>query len=129
MSEPFSIEAWYDAVTTRDLERVRAFIHPDVHYEDVPTRVTADGLDAMSDIFEKAWVSVPNMVQRPTSSFRTEQGIAAEWTATGTLTGDFPGLSSTGTTFDFRGVVVIELVDDRISRLSDYWDLASSGLA
>jgi steroid delta-isomerase-like uncharacterized protein len=54
--------------------------------------------------------------------------VAVEWIATGTHSGDFPGLPATGNPFHIRGISMIELEGDQVRRASDYWDLASSGL-
>jgi steroid delta-isomerase-like uncharacterized protein len=47
------------------------------------------------------------------------------WTWRGRQTKDFPGLPATNKPFDIRGAAVVEFTDGKISRSSDYWDLAT----
>src|ERR1700746_2265429 len=50
---------------------------------------------------------------------------AMEWTWRGRQTKDLPGLPATNKPFEVRGATVVEFADGRISRDSDYWDLAT----
>ncbi|NUP90828.1 MAG: ester cyclase [Candidatus Sumerlaeia bacterium] len=51
--------------------------------------------------------------------------FVAEWQATGTNAGDFPGIPASGARFRMRGASVIELRDGRIHRYASYWDTNS----
>jgi steroid delta-isomerase-like uncharacterized protein len=48
-----------------------------------------------------------------------------EWVWHGRQTKDFPGLPATNKPFEVRGASVVEFRDGKISRDSDYWDLAT----
>ena len=50
---------------------------------------------------------------------------AMEWVWRGRQTKDFPGLPATNKPFEVRGATVVEFRDGKISRDSDYWDLAT----
>jgi len=49
--------------------------------------------------------------------------VAVEWTATGTHTGDFPGLAASGRPFAIRGVTVVVRRDGKIAREAIYYDM------
>ncbi len=49
--------------------------------------------------------------------------VAVEWTATGTHTGDFPGLAASGRPFSIRGVTVVVREQGKIVREAIYYDM------
>lgn len=49
--------------------------------------------------------------------------VAVEWTATGTHTGDFPGLVASGRPFTIRGVTVVVRREGKIVREAIYYDM------
>ena len=49
--------------------------------------------------------------------------VAVEWTATGTHTGDFPGLAASGRPFTIRGVTVVVREEGKIVREAIYYDM------
>jgi steroid delta-isomerase-like uncharacterized protein len=128
MANQFSAEAWYAAISSHDVEQVLAFVSPEIRYEDVPTSTVSEGPDGVKQFFGGVWSAIPDMQMVPTKVFKTENAITAEWISTGTHSGDFPGLPATGNHFHIRGISIIELAGDRVRRVSDYWDLATSGL-
>jgi steroid delta-isomerase-like uncharacterized protein len=128
MANKFSAEAWYAALSSHDVEQVLAFLSPQIRYEDVPTSTVSEGPDAVKEFFGRVWTAIPDMRMVPTNVLETGNAIAAEWIATGTHLGDFPGLPATGNAFHIRGISMIELADNRVRRVSDYWDMATSGL-
>jgi len=128
MTTKFSAEAWYAAISSHEVEQVLVFLIPQIRYEDVPTSTVSEGPDAVKEFFRRVWTAIPDMQMVPTNVLETPNTIAAEWIATGTHLGDFPGLPATGNPFHIRGISMIELAGNQVRRVSDYWDLASSGL-
>ncbi len=49
--------------------------------------------------------------------------VVVEWTATGTHTGDFPGLAASGRPFSIRGVTVVVREKGKIVREAIYYDM------
>jgi len=88
----------------------------------------SEGPDAVQAFFARVWSAIPDMRMVPTNVLTTRNALAVEWIATGTHSGDFPGLPATGNPFHIRGISMIELAGGQVRRVSDYWDLASSGL-
>ena len=128
MTNTFSAEAWYTAISSHEVEQVLAFVSPQIRYEDVPTSTVSEGPEAVTAFFGRVWSAIPDMRMVPTNVLTTGNAVAVEWIATGTHSGDFPGLPATGNPFHIRGISMIELAGNRVRRASDYWDLASSGL-
>jgi steroid delta-isomerase-like uncharacterized protein len=128
MANTFSAEAWYTAISSHEIEQVLAFVSPQIRYEDVPTSTVSEGPEAVKAFFGRVWSAIPDMRMVPTTVLTTGNALAIEWIATGTHSGDFPGLPATGNPFHIRGISMIELAGDQVQRVSDYWDLASSGL-
>ena len=128
MSHKFSVAAWYGAISSRDPERLRPFLHPQARYEDVPTGTVSEGVEAVLAFFRGVWTAIPDMTMEPTGAIDTPNAVAAEWFAAGTHLGDFPGLPATGNAFRVRGASIIEVAGGRAKRVADYWDLATSGL-
>lgn len=52
------------------------------------------------------------------------QQVSVEWVASGTHTGDFPGLPASGRSFSIHGVTVVVRKDSKIIRESIYFDAA-----
>jgi steroid delta-isomerase-like uncharacterized protein len=50
--------------------------------------------------------------------------VSVEWVATGTHSGDFPGLAATGRSFSIPGVTVVVRHNGKITRESIYYDVA-----
>jgi steroid delta-isomerase-like uncharacterized protein len=128
MANTFSAEVWYTAISSHDVEQVLAFVSPHIRYEDVPTNTVSEGPEGVKAFFARVWSAIPDMRMVPTNVLTTGNAVAVEWIATGTHSGDFPGLPATGNPFHIRGISMIELAGDQVRRVSDYWDLASSGL-
>jgi steroid delta-isomerase-like uncharacterized protein len=128
MTRTFSVEAWYAAISSRDFEQLRPFLAPNIRYEDVPTGTVSEGVEAVGAFFQRVWAAIPDMVMTPGHHFETNEGACAEWVTTGTFLNDFPGLPATGGPFRSRGVSMLELSGDKVRRVSDYWDVISSGL-
>ena len=88
----------------------------------------AEGVDAIAEFFDRVWTAFPDMRMQPARVVEENGAVAAEWVMTGTHLGDFPGLPATGNAIHVRGISLIDLAAGRVKRVSDYWDLASSGL-
>ena len=63
--------------------------------------------------------------QRGPPQLRDGKWGAVEWVWRGKQTKDLPGLPATNRPFQVRGASIVEFRDAKISRCSDYWDLAT----
>jgi steroid delta-isomerase-like uncharacterized protein len=119
------VEQWAEGWSNHDMAEVASLFTDDCIYEDVALGVvnrTKEELKAFGDGFI---AGVPDLKVKVTSRFASGDMAAAEWTMSGTHTGDLPGLPATGKTFSLRGVSIFQLRGSKLFRCSDYWDLAA----
>lgn len=122
------IEAWAATWSSGCVEQLLALFTDDCYYEDVTVRYVSEGHAALQDFAQKVWTAFPDYEMALTRCFTAGDSGAAEWIATGTHRSDFPGLPATGNRFQVRGASLFEFRAGKICRVSDYWDLLSSGL-
>jgi steroid delta-isomerase-like uncharacterized protein len=119
------LDQWATAWSSHDLDRVLRLFTDNCIYEDVPTGAINRGKDALGS-FAKFFFSVaPDFKIELAKRFETDRWAVGEWTMSGTQKGDMPNLPATGKPFSVRGVTILELEGDKISRCSDYWDMAA----
>jgi steroid delta-isomerase-like uncharacterized protein len=117
--------AWASTWSSHDLDQVLALYTEDCVYEDVPFGAVNHGKEALRG-FGQAFVSgFPDVAFEMTSGFVAGSWAGGEWIMTGTHTGDLPDLPATGKQVSVRGSSILELRDGKISRCSDYWDMAT----
>ena len=96
-------------------------------YEDVAISEVYRGKDAIANYVKRGVSCVPDVKMTPASIIVEGQAGACEYRMTGTHTGDYPGLPATGNAINSRVMVFFEFEENKIKRVSDYWDLHSSG--
>jgi steroid delta-isomerase-like uncharacterized protein len=103
----------------------------DIEYNDIPTDPTkpvAKGRDELLAFASGFFYAFPNSrFESGQSACQGQQGFF-EWTwiaKDGRVEDGRPGFCGTGKSFTVRGVAVIEIQGNRISRNSDFWDLAT----
>ncbi|WP_437899369.1 ester cyclase [Sorangium sp. So ce124] len=122
------VERWANSWSAGSPDELLSLLSNDCIYEDVPTQHVNRGKEEIAAFARVTRKAFPDLRIEVTCSFATEEAAAAEWIATGTHAGDFPGLSATGRRFRMRGTSILVFRGDKLQRVSDYWDLASSGL-
>jgi steroid delta-isomerase-like uncharacterized protein len=114
-------ENWIEAWNSHDVARVLAVFTPDVFYEDLSFGVRNHGSAQLRAFAVAIFTAVPDVrFELLNSSLRGRHGTI-EWVFSGT---DI-GLYKTHRRFSGRGVSVIEVHGQLISRNSDYYDLAT----
>jgi steroid delta-isomerase-like uncharacterized protein len=114
-------EKWIEAWNSHDVERVLVLFTPDVVYEDLPFGVRNHGSAELRAFAVGIFTAVPDLrLDLLNSSLKGRHGTI-EWVFSGT---DI-GLHKTQRRFSVRGVSVIEVHGQLISRNSDYYDLAT----
>ncbi len=121
------LDQWVLAWSSSDVERLLPLFTDSVDYEDVPFGAASHGRDALRDIATGTFAAFADMKFELKSRFVAADGKsgAMEWIWRGRQTQDFPGLPATNKPFEVRGTTVVEFTDGKISRNSDYWDLAT----
>jgi steroid delta-isomerase-like uncharacterized protein len=121
------LDQWVVAWSSSDVERLLPLFADSVDYEDVPFGAASHGKDALRDIAAGTFAGFADFKFELKSRFVAADGKsgAIEWIWRGRQTKDFPGLPATNKPFEVRGTTVVEFTDGKISRNSDYWDLAT----
>ncbi len=120
---PPLLAEWEAAMATHDPDRILALYAADAVWEEVPLNLVARGTEEIRAHLEGLFAATPDIDYDVTGGFATDDRAVAEWTITGTLTGDFPGLPpGAGQPYSVRGVSVFEFADGKITRYTEYWD-------
>ena len=121
------LEQWAAAWSSSNVEKLLALFTDDVVYEDVTLGAVNHGRDALRDFATAVFAAFDDLKFELKSRVVASDGKAGamEWTWRGRQTKDLPGLPATDTPFEVRGATVVEFADGKISRDSDYWDLAT----
>jgi steroid delta-isomerase-like uncharacterized protein len=121
------LDQWVLAWSSNDVERLLPLFTESVDYEDVPFGAASRGRDALRDIAAGTFAAFADMKFELKSRSVAADGKSGmiEWVWRGRQTKDFPGLPATNKPFEVRGATVVEFTDGKISRNSDYWDLAT----
>ena len=113
------------AWTEHDIDKLLSICTDDCIYEDVTMAAVNRGKAEVKVFGEGVLAAFPDFKLELSSGFILEKAAAAEWTMSGTHKGDLPGLPATGKPFTVRGASICELREGKISRISDYWDMAA----
>jgi steroid delta-isomerase-like uncharacterized protein len=121
------LEQWAAAWSSSNVEKLLALFTDDVVYEDVTLGAVNHGRDALRDFATAVFAAFDDLKFELKSRVVASDGKAGamEWTWRGRQTKDLPGLPATDKHFEVRGATVVEFADGKISRDSDYWDLAT----
>jgi steroid delta-isomerase-like uncharacterized protein len=114
------------AWNSHDVERIVSFFTDDGVYEDVSLGRVNRGKKEVKDFINSMFVDFPDFKVEMKSSIFTRDRGATEWVMSGTFAhSSIPGLPATGKSFSERGASITEFRKNKISRNSDYWNMAS----
>jgi steroid delta-isomerase-like uncharacterized protein len=119
------LDDWGRYWSSHDMPRLLELFTDDVVYEDVTMGVTNRGKTELRTFGEGFFVGFPDVTFEVTSRFATETQGGLEWVMRGSHQGDLPGMPATGKHVEVRGASIVGFADGRISRCSDYWDMAA----
>jgi len=121
------LDEWAIAWSSSQVERLLPLFTDDVYYEDVTLGSVIKGKEALRNFAAATFGAFADLRFEAKSRFvaANRKWGSIEWVFTGRQTKDFPGLPATNKPFQVRGATVVEFRDGRISRNSDYWDLAT----
>jgi steroid delta-isomerase-like uncharacterized protein len=121
------LEEWAVVWSSSDVEKLLALFTDDVVFEDVTLGAVNHGRNALRDFAAGVFAAFEDLKFELKSRVVASDGKsgAMEWTWRGRQTKDLPGLPATNKPFEVRGATVVEFADGKISRDSDYWDLAT----
>jgi steroid delta-isomerase-like uncharacterized protein len=119
------IDDWAAAWSSSDADKVVALFTDDCVYEDVTMGIVNRGKEELKSFAKTFSGAFSDMKFELQTRFVSGTLGSAEWTASGTHTGDAPGLPATNKYVSLRGARVFELQGDKIRRCSDYWDMVT----
>ena len=121
------LDEWAVAWSSGNADNLMSLFTTDADYEDVTLSAVNHGPDALRKFATDAFEAFPGSTFELKSRFvgATGKWGAMEWVWRGRQTRDLPGLPATNAPFELRGSTVVEFRDGKISRNSDYWDLAT----
>lgn len=121
---PPVLQEFIAAQEARDLDRLLALHAEDAVVEEVPTGIVYEGRDAIRGYFETFYAAFPDATMRYANVFASDAWAGAEWTFSGTYTGQLPDLPpGEGQPLTVRGVDIIELAGDQVRGGRVYYDL------
>jgi steroid delta-isomerase-like uncharacterized protein len=114
------VEAW----NGHDYAALDTLIAADAIEEDLALGFRGTGPDGFKGFMRQTLAKIPDFSWTPALVMVDNFKVAAEWTLSGTYTGDSPQGQVKGRRFHIRGVSVITTNGRRITRFSNYYSLA-----
>jgi steroid delta-isomerase-like uncharacterized protein len=116
-------EAFVQAWNRHDLASLDTLIAGDAIAEDLGLGFQGEGPTAFKDFMRHTLVMIPDLSRSTTNVVAEGSKLAAEWTLSGTYTGDTPRGPVKGKRFSLRGASAMVTYGGRITRFSDYYNL------
>jgi steroid delta-isomerase-like uncharacterized protein len=114
-------KSWCDAWNSHSVDKGVAVFTDDVFYEDVPFGRTVHGSAQLRDYAQFFFAAVPDVHAACTATALHGGQGDIEWIFSGSDVGIF----KTGKRFSVRGTAIIDVQQRKVSRNSDYYDLAT----
>jgi steroid delta-isomerase-like uncharacterized protein len=115
-------QKWVDFWNAHDVATAFDVFTEDIVYEDVPSGQVVSGAEAFQAFAQGFFDTFPvSSFELGQSACQGQQGFF-EWTWTAV---DSSGFCGTGKSITVRGVAIIAIQSNRISRDSDFWDFAT----
>ena len=108
-----------------ELERVVALHAADYEGTDVGCNALQHGPGEVGECFARYWRAFPDLRVVVTECVVEGNRVAASWCARGTHAGNFMNIPATSRRVTLRGVCLLTLDGDRISRGLYVWDVAA----
>jgi len=119
------LDAYVSAWKRHDFAALEKLLTPDAIHEDVAQGVHAQGLAEIKKFMREEIEGEPDLDWRLTTVVQAGPVVAAEWTWTGTYTGEGPTGHAKAQRISGRGASVVLIENGRIKHFTDYYDFAS----
>ena len=114
------------AMNAHDLEKMLTFFTDDAVYDCTPMGKVSKGKKEIKDFFSNTFTNFPDFKIEMKSAFNAGEQGAGEWVMSGTFAkSDIPEMPATGKKFSVRGAGITEFRGGKISRTTNYWNLAA----
>jgi steroid delta-isomerase-like uncharacterized protein len=121
------VQAAYDAVADRDLDKLCSLVSEDYHYTDVPLNQILEGRQALRASMEDWFRGIPDVHVASARMLSEGRTVAVELEIAGTHLGPFLDFEASGRSVRFKGCGFYELdpSDDLVKTERFYYDYAS----
>jgi len=119
------LEAYVSAWNRHDFAALDTLLAPDAIHEDIAQGFRGQGPAQIKDFMRAEIEGEPDLDWHLTTVVDASPLVAAEWTWTGTYTGDSPSGPVVRQRISGRGASIVVIENGRIKRFTDYYDLAS----
>jgi len=114
------------AMNSHNTDRAVSFWTDDCIYENWAHEIVKHGKKELTDMLSSQFVDFPDIKFELTSSFTAGDWAGIEYIISGTFANNSsPAVPATGKTFSVHAASIIQLHKGKISRLSDYFNLAT----
>ncbi len=117
------LRSYYASWTPANPELVLSHFNETATFEDLAFAARFEGRAEIESFILLTYSGVPDFRVEPTNLFVSGDRAGVEWVMSGTHAGDLPGLPATGKRFEVRASSIIQLRDDLIESMVDYWNL------
>jgi steroid delta-isomerase-like uncharacterized protein len=114
-------ETW----NTHDVGKMLSYFTDDCVYENLARQQTYRGKSEVQAWAKASFEAIPDFKLEVRSLFVSGDWLACEWVMTGTPVGGIPNLPAIPGSFSVRGSTIVQLKNGKISRNTDYWDIAT----
>ncbi len=122
MSNDSLLHKWFAAGDAGDYDAFDEYLHPDVVVH-APMGLSTKGLEAEKEVWKKALAAMPNIRHDIQEAITGGSTIAARAIVTGTLQGEFGGISATGKSFKIDQAVFAHI---RAGKASEVWEIVDT---
>ena len=118
------LERWFAAGDAGDLDAFDVLLHPDVVVH-APMGLSTQGREAEKTVWRDALAAMPDIRHDIQEVIMSGSTIAARAVVTGTLEGDFGGITASGRSFTIDQAVFANVRDGKIVEVWEIVDTAS----
>ena len=116
------LTAYFDAIDSQDLDRLRHFVHDDIVYEDKVLKETFNGPEAILALWD-TWYKHTRFGARIDEMIVQDDRYAIVCTMYGEYIKEIPGFGpASGQSYEFQVVSIGRLRDGKIVHNSDFWN-------
>lgn len=118
------LEKWFAAGDAGNLDSFDEFLHPDVVVH-APMGLSTKGPEAEKEVWREALAAMPDLCHAIQDVVREGSLIAARAVVTGTMSGEFAGVSAKGRSFEIDQGPFARVKDGKIVEAWEIVDTAS----
>ena len=120
------VNEYMAAWNAHDINKILSFFAEGCVFEDLALGVVSNGKKELAAFLPSRFVDIPNVRFDLKSVFGSGAWLGMEWVMSGTFAhSSIPGMPATRKTFSVRGAKIAQLRNGKITRETDYYNLAT----